>query len=195
MRGERRGMNNGVIRTKKALKSALIDLLKEKEFREITISEIASRAEYSRATFYAHYQYKEDLLDDLVQEVIEGFLSAFKEPYENNRESYDLGQLTPSAIKIFQYIGENEDAFSLLLKGSNLGFQEKLSEAIRSIFTQEYKFLFPRMPAHIDREIYINQNVYTMLGLISYWVNSDYRYSAKYMTDQMLEIAKLSNPR
>jgi Transcriptional regulator len=188
-------MNNGVIRTKKALKSALIDLLKEKEFREITISEIASRAEYSRATFYAHYQYKEDLLDDLVQEVIEGFLSAFKEPYENNRESYDLGQLTPSAIKIFQYIGENEDAFSLLLKGSNLGFQEKLSEAIRSIFTQEYKFLFPRMPAHIDQEIYINQNVYTMLGLISYWVNLDYRYSAKYMTDQMLAIAKLSNPR
>ncbi|MBB6638213.1 TetR/AcrR family transcriptional regulator [Cohnella thailandensis] len=188
-------MNNGVIRTKKALRSALIDLLKEKEFRAITISEIASRAEYSRATFYAHYQYKEDLLDELVQEVIEGFLSAFKEPYENNRESYDLGQLTPSAIKIFQYIGENEDAFGLLLKGSNPGFQEKLFEAIRSIFTQEYELLFPRIPAHIDREIYINQNVYTMLGLISYWVNSDYRYSAKYMTDQMLAIAKLSNPR
>ncbi|WP_168735589.1 TetR/AcrR family transcriptional regulator [Cohnella fermenti] len=188
-------MNNGVIRTRKALKNALVELLREKELREITISEIVSRAGYSRATFYAHYQYKEDLLDELVEEVIGGFLSAFKEPYENDRKRYDLGQLTPSTVRIFQYIGENESAFALLLKRDNLGFQEKLLEAIRTIFTQEYDLLFPRVPAHIDREIYINQNVYSILGLIAYWVNSGFRYSAKYMTDQMLEIARLSMPR
>ncbi|MGG1880533.1 TetR family transcriptional regulator [Paenibacillus cisolokensis] len=55
-------MNSSVIRTKKAMKQALIRLLEEKEMRDITISEIGSRAEYSRAAFYAHYLPKRNCL-------------------------------------------------------------------------------------------------------------------------------------
>lgn len=184
--------NSSVIRTKKALKSALVSLLNEKDFREITIKEIVSRAQYARGTFYAHYQYKEDLLDELIQETIEGFTAAFTEPYEGKRDHYDIRHLTYSAVKIFPYIQDNADTFRLLFNRSNIGFQEKLGEAIRTIYEREFDFLFPQIPSHINREIFTNQSVFTILGLISYWIRSNFMYSAQYMTEQMLEIARLS---
>ncbi|QKS46155.1 TetR/AcrR family transcriptional regulator [Paenibacillus cellulosilyticus] len=174
------------------MKTALVSLLNEKELREITIKDIVSRAEYTRGAFYAHYQYKEELLDELIKETIDGFITAFKEPYEGKREHYHIRNLTHSAVQIFPYIHLNAEAFSLLFKGKNFGFQEKLGEAIREIFEYEFDLLFPQIPSHINREIFINQSVFTILGLISYWIQSNFMYSAQYMTEQMLEIAKWS---
>ncbi|MCM3782260.1 TetR/AcrR family transcriptional regulator [Neobacillus mesonae] len=185
--------NNGVIRTKKALKNSLVSLLNEKELREITIKEIVSNAGYTRGTYYAHYQYKEDLLDEIIKDTIDGFILAFKEPYDGKREQYDIRSLSYPAVKIFHFVSENSDAFSLFYKRENMGFQEKLTEAIRDLYNQEFDFLFPEVPKYINREIVINQSVYSVLGLISYWIKSDYMYSAQYMTEQMLEIAKLKH--
>ncbi|MEK3786322.1 TetR/AcrR family transcriptional regulator C-terminal domain-containing protein [Paenibacillus sp. FSL K6-1230] len=187
--------NNGVIRTKRALKHALVSLLSEKELREITIKEIVTRASYARGTFYAHYQYKEELLDELIQETIDGFTQAFVEPYESSREAFDVKQLTHSTVIIFEYIQENKAVFSVLFKGRNTGFQERLGEAIREIFDRELHFLFPHIPSHINRDLFINNNVFSVLGLISYWVRSNFMYSAQYMTEQMLEMAKVIRPR
>lgn len=185
--------NNGVIRTKKALKLALISLLNDKQLREITIKEIVSTAGYTRGTFYAHYQYKEDLLDEIIIDTIDGFVLAFKEPYEGKREQYDIRFLTYSTVKIFNYVSENNEAFSLFYKRENMGFQEKLMEAISIIYNEEFDFLFPGVPDHINREIVINQNAFTLLGLLSYWIKSNYKYSAQYMTEQTLEIARLKH--
>ncbi|MBD3918347.1 TetR/AcrR family transcriptional regulator [Paenibacillus sp. PR3] len=184
--------NSSVIRTKKAIKTALISLLNEKDIREITIKEIVARAEYTRGAFYAHYQFKEELLDELIQETIEGFLAAFRAPYEGKREEYNIHNLTHSTVVIFQYIQENAAAFSLLFKGTSFGFQEKLGVAIKVIYEDEFELLFPQIPSHINRAIFINQSVYTILGLIRYWIQSNFMYSAQYMTEQMLEIAKWS---
>lgn len=184
--------NHGVVRTKKALKSALVSLMKEKSLREITIKEIVAQADYTRGTFYSHYKYKEDLLDEVIEETIHGFIAAFKEPYEGKRHTFEFDKLTHSTVTIFQYISDHSEAFYLFFNKENIGFQEKLSEAIKELFEQEYDFLFTNIPKHINREIYVNQSVFEMLGLISYWVRSNYKYSTQYMTDQMLEIAKLN---
>jgi AcrR family transcriptional regulator len=52
-----------VERTRQALEAALLSLLKEKEFGAISVQEIIDRANVGRATFYSHYDNKEDLLE------------------------------------------------------------------------------------------------------------------------------------
>ena len=47
-----------VIKTNKALFNALLDLMKEKTFEEIKISDVCSKALINRSTFYAHYNDK-----------------------------------------------------------------------------------------------------------------------------------------
>ena len=59
-----------VIKTENLLYATLIDLLKEKTFEEIKVSDICNKALINRSTFYAHYQDK--------YELVVGFISTLK---------------------------------------------------------------------------------------------------------------------
>ena len=50
-------------RTRRLLQAAFNDLLAQKKFHEITVQDIATRADVNRATFYAHFVDKYDLLN------------------------------------------------------------------------------------------------------------------------------------
>lgn len=64
-----------VTRTRHYLMQSLCDLMKEKEFDQITVQEITERAIINRATFYAHFDDKYKLLENMVhrsfQEMLE----------------------------------------------------------------------------------------------------------------------------
>ena len=57
-----------VLRTRKLLVDAFVSLQAEKAFDDITVQDIAARATVNRATFYAHFQDKYALLDDIIRE-------------------------------------------------------------------------------------------------------------------------------
>lgn len=58
-------MDKRSVRSRKWLLDALLELIKEKPFEEISVSEITDRADISRQTFYLHYYNKRDLLNEL----------------------------------------------------------------------------------------------------------------------------------
>jgi AcrR family transcriptional regulator len=60
-----------VKRTKGLLQRALADLLHEQSFHNITVQDIAARAEVNRATFYAHFDDKYELLAYSVRETFQ----------------------------------------------------------------------------------------------------------------------------
>jgi len=57
-----------VKRTRQLLAQGLYSLVSEKGFEAITVQDIAKRATVNRATFYAHYEDKYDLVDRLFRE-------------------------------------------------------------------------------------------------------------------------------
>lgn len=58
-------------RTQQALMDALLALLAEKLYDEISINDIVERANVGRSTFYAHYQTKDELLKSGFDRVLE----------------------------------------------------------------------------------------------------------------------------
>ena len=58
-----------VIKTKNALYNALLELMKEKTFEEIKVSDICNKALVNRSTFYAHYEDKYELLTDFINDL------------------------------------------------------------------------------------------------------------------------------
>jgi AcrR family transcriptional regulator len=60
-----------ILKTEEALKRAVIELMSEKNFDDITIQDLSDRANVSRGTFYLHYLDKFDLLDKLMEEHID----------------------------------------------------------------------------------------------------------------------------
>ena len=55
-----------VVRTKKAIREALLALVREKGYDKVTIAAIARKADIDRKTFYLHY----DSVDEVVEEML-----------------------------------------------------------------------------------------------------------------------------
>lgn len=68
-------MDRRTRKTTQAIKNAFMSLLAERDYQEITVIEIANRADISRSTFYDYYETKDFLLeqlsDDLFQHVFD----------------------------------------------------------------------------------------------------------------------------
>ncbi len=62
------------VRSRKALNTALLSLLAERPFDELTIREITAEAGTGYATFFRHFATKEALLSDLASEPIDALL-------------------------------------------------------------------------------------------------------------------------
>ena len=68
-------MDLRIKKTKRAIRSAFAELIKEKPMEKITVKEIAERAEINKTTFYAHYETVYDMVDQLAQETVAEVIS------------------------------------------------------------------------------------------------------------------------
>lgn len=67
------------VRTRKWITDALISLMNEKDYSDISIKEIVERADVSRQSFYRHFETKEEVIDDFFNEnIVKKFKSTFK---------------------------------------------------------------------------------------------------------------------
>ncbi len=60
-------------RTRRQLSRALVGLITEKRFDDITVQNVIDRADVGRSTFYTHFRDKEDLLQKDLERFLDGF--------------------------------------------------------------------------------------------------------------------------
>ena len=61
------------------IRQAFEDLLKERGFHKITVSDIVSRADLNRSTFYAHYPDIYGIVDEMQDEIIQRNMELFQQ--------------------------------------------------------------------------------------------------------------------
>ena len=71
-----RKMDARVRRTRDALGDALVALMQEKDFSDITLQEVLARAGVGRSTFYVHFKDKDDLFMSDADEFFEAISMA-----------------------------------------------------------------------------------------------------------------------
>ena len=104
--------------TRYLLKTALIELMQEKPFKQITIKELCEKADLNRTTFYLHYSEQQEVLNDVVQEVLEK-TSEYMKNVSPTAETVEL-------IEAFLiYIQKNDLIFrTLLCSEDTAGFKD-----------------------------------------------------------------------
>lgn len=65
-----------VVRTRRILHEALLELVNERDFDTLSVADVAERAQMNRATFYAHYRSLDELLDVALQMELDRLISA-----------------------------------------------------------------------------------------------------------------------
>lgn len=172
------------IRSRKMIRQAFYELLKEKNFEKITVTDIVKRAEINRSTFYAHYPDVMGLIDEMQEEVL-----TFTEEYLRNMNFADLLQNpAPYLQLIVNMTQENEDLYRLL-SDSNVAVKQmenmKTLLADRIISTVE-------VPSHYKNTFEFEFAVRFFLGgfidLYRQWLKGEVDYS---IDDIVREISKL----
>lgn len=100
-----------IVKSKNAIKKALIELMSNNGFDKITVQNIVDCADISRKTFYLHYLDKYDLLDKIIEEHIKEL-----------REICDSASETNEIVSWFEYFEDNYLFFSMMLNSKGASF-------------------------------------------------------------------------
>lgn len=118
-----------VVRTKTALTRALFELLGEKEFNKISVTELAQRADVDRKTFYLHYRSVEEILEEFYEDAIERLQEELKREAVFG-QAMDLPRFFRALNSI---MAEKMPLYRRLAKGSGYTyFMERLRTILRA---------------------------------------------------------------
>lgn len=102
-------------KTYMCLMNALLELLKEKSFEEITVNELCDRALVGRGTFYKHFADKYAFLSFVLNEMLNHYI----EKAEEESNSPDPRSYYVAFFKAFlQFVEENTESFGPLTSSS-----------------------------------------------------------------------------
>ncbi|HEY4285001.1 MAG TPA: TetR/AcrR family transcriptional regulator [Chthoniobacterales bacterium] len=102
-----------VRRTRDRLGDALVELLVEKPFDDITVQEVLDRARVSRSTFYTHFKDKNDLFLSDSDEFLEGMATALS-------RFGDKSERVAPVQELFAHIGEVRPFYNALVESGKI---------------------------------------------------------------------------
>lgn len=112
--------------TKESIETALIMLMKEKKFEDITITEIIEKAGVSRSGYYRNYKYKEDVLleifNKLLEEIMKAIIPILSEDNVDTEKCYEV---------LFKKVKDNKDLFLIIIQANlEQKFQKTIEEKL-----------------------------------------------------------------
>ena len=164
-----------VQRTRQLLRGALFSLIQEKGFEAVSVQDIIDRANVGRATFYAHFDNKEDLL-------LAGFDALRASLRQRQREALARcrgadEQLFAFGREMFAHADEHRDLFLAMVgKQSGAVVQQVLRTMIVDLVRDDVKALVPRgEAAAIPTEALIQFVAGGLFGLLIWWLDGKMR--------------------
>lgn len=172
-------LDRRVRRSRRLLADALLELIVEKGYDAVTVQEIADRADLNRATFYLHFDGKEDLLVAGLEERFDELVAtmdgvAAGEPVWEN-PAHDL--------LLFRHVAENAGVYKALIGDRGLGWV--MHRVIGYIAREVERELAQDVPTGIRIDaplpVIAHFTAGALFGLIAWWLANDLPYSPEEM--------------
>ena len=106
-------------KTREAIFAALTDLLSRKDFSRITVGEIIEKADVGRATFYAHFETRDDLLRELCADLFCHIFDAAQGDETGHRHLFSCEAPDSVFLHLLQHLQKNDHHILDLLSGRN----------------------------------------------------------------------------
>jgi len=167
-------------RTRHLLSEAFVQLLKEKGYSAITVSDIIQRANIGRSTFYSHFRDKDDLFVHELDRVIE--LLSHRIPNQEDVPFF------PS-LGLFRHVGEEYELYKalvwtpgidLLIKHMQTSLSHRIEQGLEES-GNEYEVPIP---------ILANFIAGSFLTLLKWWLENKMVYSPEDMDVMFRKLTK-----
>lgn len=181
-----------VVRTHNLLRKALIDLMEEREFEQITVQDIADKATVKRATFYLHFEDKQALLVQCIDELLQELhLQVTISSSEFDEATILSGEPHPIFIRLFHHIAAHFNFYKAMLVTNRVpyfasGFLAVIHEFISTGINQtepDDRNLTAR------REIVVKYVESAFMEVIIWWLEQNMPYSEEEMAAQLMNLS------
>jgi len=181
--------NRRVQRTQQLLQQALLSLIKEKAFEAISVQEIIDRANVGRATFYAHYDNKEDLLES-------GFDGLQARLKERQREALARGsnldeRLFAFSHELLAHAHEHREVFPAMVgKRGGAVIQHVLRRLLVELVRDDVKAMASQGRAGpVPSEAIVQFLANGLFGLLVWWLNGRMRLTVEEVNEIFRRLA------
>ena len=179
-------------RTRRMLKDALLSLILEKGYDAVTVEDITERADLGRTTFYLHYKDKEDLLvesiETIASELVEYISQSNMLPVASDSGPQPSEGYMPAIQLVFRHAGDNAMLYRIILReaGAVLAsdrLRSIINAAASQIMSARLKENPPEVLPLIPLEVLSNYFAASLLGLVTWWLESNMPYPPEQMAD------------
>jgi AcrR family transcriptional regulator len=170
------------VRTRDALATALIGLMHDKAFDEISVQDICERAQVGRSTFYAHFQDRDELF---IRHIVV-FARTMGE-----RLTWDTGAKRyyfPVAW-LLDHVRQMKPLFDSLRRANKVDFVMKVwQNNFAEAFEQRVRESRGDEPAELLADILAQQLAGTIVTLMMWWLDHHCPHSPAEMEQQYLRL-------
>jgi AcrR family transcriptional regulator len=159
-------------RSRRLLRAALFDLIREQGYEPLTVQDIVERADVGRATFYAHFDNKEDLLLSGLDELRESLK-------RRQRQAHSQG--TAGDEHLFVFSGEflahaagGREMFGRMIgRRSGAVIEQAIRRMLLELVREDVKAALPRHEgAATASEATVQFVAGALFGLLMWWLTA-----------------------
>ena len=164
-----RARNRNAERSIRLLEEAFVQLLAEKPYDKITVTDVTRRADLNRGTFYAHFSSIEALMNQLMDSLAETLSNLVEQVMDLSFVEDPM----PVLQQISGFIQDNRDLVQKLMESQSLSaFTGPLKGRVRS---QIKDFLVRQYADNAARTLMVADYISSgLLGTYSSWINGEY---------------------
>lgn len=172
-------------RTRHKVSGALVDLIKEKRFDDITVQNLIDRAGVGRSTFYTHFRDKEDAFDEQWEQFNRHLADQIKWDKAGKDSFFPV-------TFVFQHLQESQSFYQGLVRSGKVDAIFKsgvqyLSVNIEAALKQQFKSQQVAIPVPVLSHYLAHE----FFGLLQWWLDAHMPYTPEAM-DEMFH--RLVNP-
>ena len=138
-----------VERTRNAIISAFKEMIIEKDYKDITIKDLASKANINRKTFYLHYNSMEDILFDLALEISELLFEMLESNGFFTSGSFDINILIDCIDKL---LNTNYELTKRIISANSYRFfARNIKDLVKDSFVRKVKNSWWKLKSNLSR--------------------------------------------
>ena len=178
-------LDKRILRTRQALKNALLELMVEIGYEKTTVQRILERAGVGRATFYVHYRSKEDLLrrslDGLGNNLTEECKPArIGRVEDGNRGSVLLG----FTLAFFRHVDSHRRLYRAIVgHESGLIVERQMRRLLAALVKPDVVLKDRQRRNSVEAEMTVQYVVGALMSVAIWWLDRDIKLSPEEMDD------------
>lgn len=177
-------------RTKKMILTAFMQLVENKGYEQITVSDIANEAMINRATFYAHFKDKQDVYDYIFNQAFETFISVLTPIQMGHTNRLQLQSIQVILTNAYEKIQQNRAFFKIILNANGTNYlREKLVPLLQSTYAQ----VFEKLEVHendfiVPTDFIIEYMTSTFITSLYWWIHQESQFTPKQMAQLTIKL-------